>query len=164
MPNHVSREIRGSPASRVPASRQATVWCTVRKQYHFRPTDRGLAAWDVDRLIRLSRDLPRVEIPLTAIRDSDEPFWFAAESEAATCRAIVEHARLIEAADLSFPIILSSDGRVMDGMHRVGKAALLGHTFVEAVQFAGDPEPDFVGVEPDELPYEGSFTAPPQNA
>jgi hypothetical protein len=38
----------------------------------------------------------------------------------------VEHVRLIEAADLSFAIILSSDGRVMDGIHRVAKAVLLG--------------------------------------
>ena len=65
-------------------------------------------------------------------------FWFGSGSDAATCRAIVEHARLIDAADLSFPIILSSDGRVTDGMHRVAKAALLGHETIAAVQFASD--------------------------
>ena len=126
----------------------------MRKQYHFRETERGLAAWDVDRLVRLSRDLPRIQITLNAIRELDEPFWFAGGSDAATCRAVVEHARLIQEADLSFPIILSPDGRVMDGMHRVARAALLGHATIEAVQLASDPEPDFVGVEPDELPYD----------
>ena len=50
----------------------------------------------------------------------------------------MEHARLIDAADLSFPIILSADGRVMDGMHRVAKAALPGHETIAAVQFASD--------------------------
>jgi hypothetical protein len=66
----------------------------------------------------------------------------------------VEHIRLIEAADLSFPIILASDGRVMDGMHRVAKALLLGRAVIEAVQFTGDPEPDYVGMHPNELPYD----------
>lgn len=134
----------------------------MRKQYHFRPSERGLVAWDVDRLIRLSNEFPRVRIPLEAIRELDEPFWFAGGSDAATCRAIVEHARLIDAVDLSFPVILSSEGRVMDGMHRVAKAVLLGHTTIEAVQFANDPEPDFVGVGPDELPYEDTSPAAPQ--
>ena len=61
---------------------------------------------------------------------------------------------MIEAADLRFPIILASDGRVMDGMHRVGKAAFLGRATIEAVRFTDDPAPDYVGVHPDELPYD----------
>ena len=125
----------------------------MRKQYHFRSSERGLLAWDVDRLIRLSTALPRVQVRLDRIRELDEPFWFAGGSDAATCRAIVEHCRLIEAADLNFPIVLSSDGRVMDGMHRVCKAALLGLSSIEAVQFVEDPAPDHVGKTPDELPY-----------
>ena len=56
-------------------------------------------------------------------------------------------------ADLAFPVILSSDGRIMDGMHRVCKALLHGHTHITAVRFAADPPPDHVGKNPDELPY-----------
>src|SRR5256885_12101474 len=92
----------------------------MRKQYHFRPSESGLMAWDVDRLVTLTKDFPRIHVPLTSIRELDEPFWFSGDNTP-TCRAVVEHARLIEAVDLAFPIILSSDGRVMDGMHRVGK-------------------------------------------
>ena len=136
----------------------------VRKQYYFRPSDRGFAAWDVDRLVRLSRELPRIQLPLRLIRELDEPFWFGSGSDAATCRAIVEHARLIDAADLSFPIILSVDGRVMDGMHRVAKAALLGHETIAAVQFASDLEPDFVDVQPEDLPYEDTPKEAPPTA
>jgi len=66
---------------------------------------------------------------------------------------MLEHVKLIEAADLSFPIILSSSGAVMDGRHRVAKAALLGQTEIAAVQFDEDPEPDYVGRGPDELRY-----------
>ena len=60
---------------------------------------------------------------------------------------------MIEEADLSFPIILSSSGAVMDGMHRVAKAAWQGRNEIEAVQFDEDPEPDHVGLGPKELPY-----------
>ena len=81
-------------------------------------------AWDVDRLVRLTRNFPHIHVALTSIRELDEPFW--SDDETPTWRAVVEHARLIEAADLSFAIILFSAGRVMDGMHRVAKAALLG--------------------------------------
>ena len=126
----------------------------MRKQYHFRPSERGLQAWDVDRLVALTKDLPRFRIELAAIVELDEPYWFGGGTREATCRAVIEHARFIAEADLSFPIILSSDGRVMDGMHRVGKALLEGLATVEAVGFEHDPEPDYVGVDPDDLPYD----------
>jgi hypothetical protein len=125
----------------------------MRKQYYFRRAERGLMAWDVDRLVALTKHSPRNHVPLTAIRELDAPFS-SEEEGAPTWRAVVEHARLIAAADLSFPIILSSDGRVMDGMHRVAKAVLLGQATIEAVQFTGDPEPDYIGVHPHELPYD----------
>jgi hypothetical protein len=66
---------------------------------------------------------------------------------------MLEHVRLIERADLSFPIILSATGAVMDGMHRVAKALLEGRDEIEAVQFEEDPEPDHIGRGPSDLPY-----------
>ena len=129
----------------------------MRKQYHLRQSPAGLLAWDVDRLIALTADLVPREVPLAAIRELDEPFWFGGGSEAATCRAVAEHARLIAEADLRYPIILGADGRVMDGMHRVAKAYLEGRAVIAAVQLAVDPAPDFIGVDEAALPYE---TAP----
>ncbi len=124
----------------------------MRTQYYFRPSSRGVLAWDVDRLVKLSSPLPRRWIPLGAIRELDE-VW-SSDDEGQSWRALIEHVRLLEEADLTFPIILSSTGRVMDGMHRVAKAMLLGRAEIEAVQFAEDPEPDHVGLGPKELPYE----------
>jgi hypothetical protein len=123
----------------------------MRKQYYFRPSDRGILAWDVDHLIQLSRELPRKLVPLQNIRELDE-VW-AGEDERPTWRAMLEHIGLIEAADLSFPIILSADGAVMDGRHRVVKAVLQGREHIEAVQFDRDPQPDHVGRGPHDLPY-----------
>lgn len=123
----------------------------MRKQYYFRSSSRGLLTWDVDRLVQLSSHLPRKSIPLSEIRELDED-WFG-EDERPTWRALLEHMRLIEEADLSFPIILSASGAVMDGMHRVAKVALQGRHAIDAVQFDVDPEPDHVGLGPNELAY-----------
>lgn len=124
----------------------------MRKQYHFQRSERGLLAWDVDRLIRLARDLARRPVEVAGIRELDEVYWFD-EQHPPTCRSVLEHLRLVEQVDLAHPIILGSDGRVMDGMHRVAKAWLEGRSHVDAVQFAVDPEPDYVGRGPRELPY-----------
>lgn len=123
----------------------------MRKQYYFRRSNQGLLAWDVDRLVELTRDLPRKSVLLTEIRELDEA-WFD-DGERPTWRAMIEHIKLIEEADRAFPIILSASGDVMDGMHRVAKAALQGQPAIEAVQFAEDPAPDHVGRGPTDLPY-----------
>lgn len=123
----------------------------MRKQYYFRPSPDGLLAWDVDRLVHLTRDLPVREVPLTAIRELDEPVF--GEDEPPTWRALVAHAQLMEAAELAYPIILAADGAVMDGRHRAARALRDGLQSIRAVQFSVDPAPDHVGCRPEELPY-----------
>lgn len=111
-------------------------------------------AWDVRRLIAASRHLPVRQVRVADIAEVDENHWYAHGRTRPTCRSIVEHCVLIEAADLSYPIILDARGRVMDGMHRVCKALLHHMESLPAVQFDEDPEPDFVGREPESLPYD----------
>ena len=84
-------------------------------------------------------------------REVDEAYW----GQPMTCRDVAEHARLIDESNFGFPIILSSDGRIMDGMHRVLKALIQGRSQIEAVRFEIDPEPDYVGLlDPADLPCE----------
>jgi hypothetical protein len=125
----------------------------MRKQYHFRRTERGLLAWDVDRLVELSAGFTPIDVPLSEIRELDETFWFDAEGDEPTCRRVALHSKLMNETDLRHPIVLSRDGRVMDGMHRVCKALVEGRDTIRAVRFDADPDPDYVGVDPDELPY-----------
>jgi hypothetical protein len=126
----------------------------MRAQYHFRKSPQGLCAWNVHRLVKLTRNFTRERVPLAEIRELDEPYWANENARQMTCREVVEHARLVLDCDLAFPVILTSDGRVMDGMHRICKALLEGCSEIEAVRFKQDPEPDYIGVHPDELPYE----------
>lgn len=122
----------------------------MRKQYHLQKSDKGFLAWDVDNLVELTKGLPIRQISISDIQEIDEPYWFDIPP---SCRSIAEHVRLIEEADLVYPIILSSKGRVMDGMHRVIKALLNDIECIEAVQLTTDPQPDFVGVDEKDLPY-----------
>jgi hypothetical protein len=125
----------------------------VRKQYHFRPSPDGLQAWDVDRLVALAEALPSEAIALQGLADLDTPYWFD-HGSAATVRAVVQHMRLVNDADLLYPIIVDPGGGVMDGMHRVAKALLLGHATIEAKRLVALPEPDYTDVSPDDLPYD----------
>ncbi len=126
----------------------------VRTQYHFWPGTRGKDAWDVQRLIALSADLPVETVRLDEIGEVDSVYWFDGTTYPATVRAVIEHCRLIAEVDLTHPIILGPDGRVMDGMHRIARSILDGHDSIQARRFIDLPPPDFRDVnDPTELPY-----------
>ena len=124
----------------------------MRKQYYFRPSPAGLLAWDVDRLVELTRTFAVRAVPLEEIRELDEARFGG--DEAPTWRSFAAHCRLVQEAELRYPIIRAADGAVMDGMHRVSKALVEGRDTIDAVQFDRDPEPDHVVRGPDELPYD----------
>ncbi|MEM1436776.1 MAG: hypothetical protein AAGG11_22195 [Pseudomonadota bacterium] len=124
----------------------------IRAQYHFRESPEGLLAWDVRELVRASESFEPFRVPVEQIAELDENHWY--QHAKPTCRSILEHCALIEAADLNFPIILDASGRVMDGMHRVCKAVRSGLPEIACVQFTVDPPPDYVGVAPQDLPYD----------
>lgn len=124
----------------------------IRQQYHFRESERALLAWDVLKLIRLTRDFNIIQVPLSEIGELEETYWFGLGAPPIT-KEIAQHAKQIFEADLSYPIILCPEGRVMDGMHRICKAYLLERKYISAVQLVELHEPDYIGKQPDELPY-----------
>lgn len=127
----------------------------MRKQYHFWPAADGdlLDAWDVDRLVELSQDLPVEEVEVASIGEVDTVYWFD-ELHPPTVRSVIDHARVIAEVDPSYPIILGHDGRVMDGMHRIARAILDGRATIAAVRFAEPIEPDHRNCRPSDLSYE----------
>lgn len=99
--------------------------------------------WDVERIWRLAEALPVEEVAVSDIRGPDEVTWFTGD-RLPTCRTIAEHCRRINGADLSYPVILTEDWRVFDGMHRIAKCIMLGKTHIAAKRFRENPEPDEV--------------------
>jgi predicted amino acid dehydrogenase len=124
----------------------------MRKQYHMWPGDHGIDAWDVDRLVELSRHLAVEQVELAAVFEIDSVYWFD-DWQRPTVRKVVEHFRLVQEVDTSHPIILGPDGRVMDGMHRVARALLDGRRTIAARRLPVLPEPDYRNCRPEELPY-----------
>ncbi len=125
----------------------------IRTQYHFRPSEQGLQAWNVRRLIQRCHGLPTERLALSAIRELDEPYWYGAEGEVPTARSIAEHMKLVLSVSLAYPIIVCPEGRLLDGMHRCVKALLEGHEHILAYRLLALPPPDHIGLGPDELPY-----------
>ncbi|MCW5551690.1 MAG: hypothetical protein KIS67_05915 [Verrucomicrobiae bacterium] len=86
-------------------------------------------------LWELAEGLPVKKVRLSELAGFDEVRWFGGPRNLLpTCRAIAEHARDIYESDLSFPIILSPTGEVLDGWHRIGKAFIQGIEELDAVQ------------------------------
>jgi len=49
----------------------------LRQQYHFRQSPDGLLAWDVLRLIELSKKFEVIQVKLSEIQELKEAYWFS---------------------------------------------------------------------------------------
>jgi hypothetical protein len=112
------------------------------REQHSHDVPGGRGHWWTDRLWAEAADLPVHAVAIDTIAEFDMDCWF--HGRAPTCRQVAEHARRIHAADLAHPIILSANGGLMDGGHRIAKAYLLGQETVPARRFVTDPEPDWI--------------------
>lgn len=124
----------------------------MRRQYHFRQVGQDTYIWDVHHLVELTKTLVIKKVQLVDIQELNEAYWFP--DQYPTTQQIIEHIQLVQDADLSYPIILCAEGRVMDGMHRVAKARLLKQTDILALRFEQTPLPDFINVDEDDLDYD----------
>lgn len=94
----------------------------------------GRHNWSVTRLFELSRGLPVMDVVIDHMST-----YFKYEN--LTLRELIGHMKAVDAADLSYPIILDEDGELMDGRHRLMKAIMLGHKTIKAVRFEENPSP-----------------------
>lgn len=90
--------------------------------------------WSVQRLIGLAKKLPVMEVPLAHL-------FIGYRYDGVNLQQLVGHMRAALDADLNYPIILSADGSVMDGRHRIMKALLEGRKTIKAVRFPETPAP-----------------------
>ena len=126
---------------------------------HSRLTPEGRLVWFVERLWHVARTLPVRQIAIDQIAEFDQNCWFG-PTALPTCRVVAQHARRIFEADLRYPIILSAEGYLMDGGHRIAKAYLLQIRAVRAVQFQCNPEPDYILTPDAPLPTKPRIPVP----
>jgi hypothetical protein len=99
--------------------------------------------WHMPTIWAAAAGKPRVELPLASLAILDEVVWFGGPKDVQpTVRIVAERARDIFAADLSFPIITTRAGDILDGAHRIARAHLEGRATLPAVILDDWPPPD----------------------
>lgn len=100
-----------------------------------RYTDGGGNYWNVARLIDDTKDLEPFDCPLAALDLSNET-WSGCDLS-----HLPFHVKKVMDADLSKPIILSWNGAIADGRHRIIKAIVEGKTTIKAVRMTWRRKP-----------------------
>ena len=117
---------------------------TKKKSFYGEVRDGTQRLWYVERLWALGEDLPTTQIRIDEIGAVDQVTWFHEGGPQPTCREVTKHCQRIMNADLSYPILVQADYRVLDGMHRIAKCLLEGRETIEAKIVDPMPEPDEV--------------------
>lgn len=65
---------------------------------------------------------------------------------------LAAHIKRVKEADISFPIIISPDGDVMDGYHRIVRCHMMEYDTIPAVRLTEWPEPKEIKRAPSEEP------------
>lgn len=91
--------------------------------------------WGVARLIDDTKNLKPFNCPLAAL-DLSHIIWKNSDMV-----DLAWHCKKVNEADLEQPIILSWDGSIADGRHRVIKAIISDKRFIKAVRMHWKPAP-----------------------
>ncbi len=111
------------------------------RHHHTIEKDGVRRTWFVERLWVLAAELEVVTVPIESIAGIDENVWFW-DGHHPTIRNVADRVRRVGEADLTYPIILSADGAIMDGAHRLALALVEGRQQVRVVRFEKTPPPD----------------------
>ena len=95
--------------------------------------------WHVPDLQAEAVGLP-VQQTSTDCFNLDVDAWFG-QAGSPTITHVVHHMKYIQRADLSNPILLSEEGHVFDGLHRLAKCLMEGVQTIRYQQFEVNPEP-----------------------
>ena len=71
-----------------------------------------MLAWDVLKLVKLSKDFEVFQVPLSEIRELKETYWFGLGAPPIS-EEIAQYAKQIYESDLSYTIMLFPEGKVM---------------------------------------------------
>jgi len=95
--------------------------------------------WRVDTLIKAADVLDTFRLHLSRISTGHLIAWHMSN-----VHDVLNHLTRIRNANLSVPIILRVDGKVMNGWHRIIRAMYEGKRYILAKQFVANPQPDFI--------------------
>lgn len=94
-------------------------------------------AWSAARLYKLFENEPVYDVPLRTF-----PLWTWQWEDELTLMKFLRHAKRVKDADLKYPILISPDGCIIDGVHRLCKAILEEKDTIKVIYIPKMPEPD----------------------
>ncbi len=111
-----------------------------------RPREDGsVPYWRMATIWAAATGKEQTTVSLDALNILDEVVWFGGPKDVRpTVRRVAERARDIFNADLSYPIVMTASGDVLDGAHRIARAYLQGDKEIAVIVIDEWPEPDGV--------------------
>lgn len=97
--------------------------------------------WDLVKIWDDSKSLKTTKIKVNELWDErySKVFCWLQEGEQVDNLFFLHHLKRVLNADLNYPIILSEERYIMDGVHRLMKAKHLGIEYIKCVQYQKDP-------------------------
>ncbi|CAG7614972.1 hypothetical protein ACFQI7_00855 [Paenibacillus allorhizosphaerae] len=115
------------------------------KHKHSRMIDGKRHVWDVEKLWKMSENLPVTKVNIDSIKELDQDCWFGFGSTSVpTIRNVASHCKRIIEAKMEYPILFTADGCLIDGGHRIAKALMNGQQEIDAVFIETLPPADLV--------------------
>ena len=101
--------------------------------------------WKCSTLWKLAESMPVEDVPLDSFDWTNDNFTVPIPKDRPLLwRDVGDHTKRILNTNLKYPIIISAEGHIMDGMHRVLKCYIFGVPSVKAVRFTVTPPPDML--------------------
>ena len=114
-----------------------------RLLYGMAREDGAIPFWRMATIWAAAVGKPSLAVPIGNLKILDDVVWYGGPNNVApTIRSVAEHARDIFSADMSYPIIMTSSGEVLDGAHRIARAYLEDQHSIAAVVIDDWPSPD----------------------
>ena len=97
--------------------------------------------WNLDIIWELSNNLPKRKIKVSELWNKryKKAWCWQHEGEELNNQFFLHHMERVLKADLNYPIILSEEKLIFDGVHRLVKARHLGLEYIECRMFTKDP-------------------------
>jgi hypothetical protein len=113
----------------------STVYFPKTEKYQYNRT------WNLNNIWELSKDIKPKQILVSELWDERyKAAWcWQHENEVINNDFFLHHMNRVLNSDLTYPIILSEENLIFDGVHRLMKAKFLGLTYITYVQFEKDP-------------------------
>jgi len=99
--------------------------------------------WNLEDIWKSTKDFQKKKILVSNLWDARyaQEWCWQHEDETINNKFFLHHMKRVLTADLSYPIILSEENLIFDGVHRLMKAKHLGLEYIDCVQFTKDPTP-----------------------